>query len=173
MTAHHLDIPDYLTAPELASKMKLHVSTIRHEIAEGRLPATKWGSGYRIDPKDVDPRLELRRVPAGISTQPVPLRRGNPNETQFGKMAREMEPFDAVRCSIRSGTDIASAGTQAWEAFYRRTRTLADLSESSLILACRAGSRDRHNSVGRTSENLAGGTLQAPKVLGFRAWGAV
>lgn len=82
------------------------------------------------------------------------------------------EPVGAVRYGIGSGTDIASVGTQAWEAFYRHSRTLADLFVTSLILACHAGLSDRHNSVNRTSEKVAGVRKGERPVLGFRALGA-
>lgn len=99
-----MSIPEYLTAAELASRVKLHVSTIRHEILEGKLPAIKFGSsGYRIDPADVADWLESRKVVCMNDRQAVTLRRGNTAKTAFGEMAREMDragseaPAETVR----------------------------------------------------------------------------
>lgn len=98
-----LSIPQYLTAADLASKFQLHVSTIRHEIQEGKLEAVKFGSGYRIDPAHVPNWLEARKVVSMNDRKPVTLRRGSGKETQFGAMAREMDragreaPAETVR----------------------------------------------------------------------------
>lgn len=83
-------LPDYLTVAQVAAKVQLHESTIRHEIIEGRLPAVKFGS-YRIDPDDVCRWLEARKVVRIEGVKPVPLRRGNSEETSFRQMARQMD----------------------------------------------------------------------------------
>ena len=84
-------IPDYLTVADLAAKVQLHASTIRHEIQGGKLKAIKFGSGYRIDPADVSTWLESRKVICMNDHKAIPLRRGNRTETEFGQVARQMD----------------------------------------------------------------------------------
>lgn len=89
-----MSIPDYMTVAELAAKVKLHRKTICHEIREGRLPAIEFGSGYRIDPADVEVWLSSRRVACTTNVEPIPLPRGNTDETAFRQMARQMDRSD-------------------------------------------------------------------------------
>jgi excisionase family DNA binding protein len=86
-----MNVSEYLTVNQLASKVQLHPSTIRHEIAEGLLPAVSIGGRYRISAEDAATWLEALKVPAPGFAQPLPLRRGNTKETPFRKLAREMD----------------------------------------------------------------------------------
>ncbi|MGB1582907.1 MAG: helix-turn-helix domain-containing protein [Solirubrobacterales bacterium] len=84
-------IPNFLTVPEVAAKLKLRKETVRSYIAEGELPAVRFGQSYRIDPADLEVFIDARKVTCIQRAKRVSSRRANPNETPFGKMARQVD----------------------------------------------------------------------------------
>jgi excisionase family DNA binding protein len=80
-----------LKTSDVATLAGICDKTVRQEISDGRLRAYRIGNGFRISPKDLDDWLEDRLVTRESAPKPVSLRRGDPNETAFGKMAREVD----------------------------------------------------------------------------------
>jgi excisionase family DNA binding protein len=82
---------DLLKTSEVAAYAGICDKTVRQEISDGRLRAYRMGNGFRIRPEWVESWLEDRLVTRESAPKPVSLRRGDPNETAFGKVARQMD----------------------------------------------------------------------------------
>jgi excisionase family DNA binding protein len=86
----HPTIPEYLTVEEVASKLRMRKETVRQEIAELNLPATKVKGKWLIDTEDVVSYLEARKVTCIQTAKRVTSRNAQSDSTAFGEMARSM-----------------------------------------------------------------------------------
>lgn len=80
-----------LTIPEVAERVRLAKQTVRHAVTAGELRAYKFGREYRVRAEDADAWIESHLVAVDGTRQPVPLKRGNSQQTAFGEVARQME----------------------------------------------------------------------------------
>lgn len=83
-----MEIPEFITVRKLAGRVGVREGTIRADIHDGKLPAVKFGSGFRIDPGDVPAWLETRRlVPIRATVRGGDGSGTNPQAHGFRKMA--------------------------------------------------------------------------------------
>jgi excisionase family DNA binding protein len=47
------DAPQWLTPDEVATRLRLHIQTVRSMLREGRIPARKIGRAWRIDAREL------------------------------------------------------------------------------------------------------------------------
>lgn len=62
------DNPEFLTVPEVATRLRVDPATVRRWIEAGTLPAVKPGRHYRVDPLDVAQLLATSRTTTPLST---------------------------------------------------------------------------------------------------------
>lgn len=53
---------EFLTVPEVASRMRVSAATIRRMIDQGELPAIKFGKQYRVDAAELQQTVAACRV---------------------------------------------------------------------------------------------------------------
>lgn len=82
-----MSIPDYITVPELAAKLQLRPSTIRQYIADGEIPAVRFGGHYRIRAEDAETWLAEHAVPGTKNAKPVTLPRAGDQTYALRKVA--------------------------------------------------------------------------------------
>lgn len=88
MSNHHL--PEFLTVEEVASKLRMRKETVRQEITDLNLPATKVKGKWLIDTEDVVSYLDARKVTCIQSAKRITSRNAAADSTAFGEMARSM-----------------------------------------------------------------------------------
>lgn len=85
MSSNHRRRPapkkSYLTTSQVAEQLQVDESTIRRWIVDGRLPATRPGRGYRVNPDDLAELLELSSASAPLTTKPKQQRRPRQSES--------------------------------------------------------------------------------------------
>ena len=60
---------DYLTPEEIAATLRVHISTVRRWIRDGRLPAYRVGRQYRITKLAYQQFMKLVEVPPQHDTE--------------------------------------------------------------------------------------------------------
>lgn len=71
----------YLTTAQVAEQLQVDESTIRRWIVDGRLPATRPGRGYRVNPDDLDELLQLSTASQPLTVKPKQQQR-RPRQSQ-------------------------------------------------------------------------------------------
>jgi excisionase family DNA binding protein len=78
----------FLKVEDVAEMVGMRRESIRQSIAEGELPAYKFGQCYRIKPEDAEMWIESHRVTCAAGGLAVPSSGGSPRQNGQREMAR-------------------------------------------------------------------------------------
>jgi excisionase family DNA binding protein len=88
---------DFLSVFDIASRLNLHVKTVRNYVREGRLKATRIGKQYRVSRADLE----------AFTGRPVP-----PTESEVARRQRSIETSSVVEIdaiSAQAAAELASS----------------------------------------------------------------